>query len=90
MRFLHRCSRSQGAIPYLVDLGVEGIQVDKQVDTCILKGTHTAAVVTSRVNMIYAYSIRSQLLHGGSIAFALALIEKRIGRDKLVGNSASW
>jgi hypothetical protein len=39
--------------------------------------------------MVYAYGIRSQLLHRGSIEFALALIEKWIGRDKLVGNSAS-
>ena len=74
-------------LQYLVDLGVKGVQIHEQVDASLVKCTHTAAMVTGGVHMVYSNGIGSELLHGSGISSALSLVEQWVERDKLISDS---
>ena len=74
-------------ISYWVNLSGESVEIDKEVDTSVGKGAHTALVVSLWVDMVYTNGIRSKLLHELSIETALVVVDERIGRSQLVGNA---
>ena len=73
----------------LVELGVEGVQIQPEVYAVRGKGTHACIVIGSRVYMIDAYSIGPQICHRGSVKGALSSVGERVEGGKLVGNACS-
>ena len=73
--------------PYLLNLSSEGIQIHKQVYPSISKCRHAVCVVLSAVDMVDAYCVGTELLHQGSIELTLAVVDKRVIWEELIGNS---
>lgn len=71
---------------HLLNLCVEGVQIDKKVNTRLRKGIHTALVVSVWVDMVDTNAIDPQLSHLRDVALALFRIDERVLRDELVGN----
>jgi hypothetical protein len=72
---------------YLFDLGIEGIQVDPEIDPSIFKGRHAGLVVAIGVDVVDAYGVGSDLLHEGSIELALGVVDQRVIGGELVSNA---
>ena len=77
------------SLAYLVKLGVEGVQIEEQVDTSRGKGGHAGVVIPTRVYMVYPYSIGPQVCHGGSVECTLSCIGQRVKGGKLIGNACA-
>lgn len=78
-----------GCLTCLVELGVKGVEIEEQVDTARGKGSHAGIVITTRVYMIYPYSIGPQICHGGSVECTLSCISQRVKGGKLIGNACA-
>jgi len=59
---------------YLRNLCSEGIHINEQVDSSILKSRHASVVVAASVNVVYANGIGAELLHECGIELALVLV----------------
>lgn len=42
---------------YLVELGLKGVQVDKEVNSYVSECLHATAMIRGRVDMVHAYGI---------------------------------
>ena len=78
-----------GCLTCLFKLGVEGVQIEEQVDTPGGKGTHACIVIGTRVYMIDPYSIGPQVCHRGRVERTLSCVGERVEGGKLVGNACA-
>ena len=72
---------------YLIELGVKGVQVDKEINSHVSKCRHAAAVVGGRIDMVHAYGIGVEILHQLCIAFTLRFVDERVKRNELICNA---
>lgn len=78
-----------GALTCLIELRVEGVQVQKQIYSVGSKGTHACVVIESRVYMIDTDGVGPQVCHRGSIERALSCVGERVEGGKLVRDACS-
>jgi hypothetical protein len=71
----------------LIDGIVEGLQVDKQIDPCVLKGRHASVVVTVGVHVVDADGVSAEFLHPRCVELALLGIDEGIAIGELVGDT---
>lgn len=69
---------------YLAQLGIKGVQVDKEIDSHVSECRHATAVVGGRINMVHAYGISVQILHQLRIAFALRFVNEGVKGNELI------
>lgn len=74
---------------YLLDLSVEGIQVDKQVDPGIRERGHAALVVPIGVHVVHTDRVGAQFGHASDVALALGGVDEGIVGCELVGDTWS-
>lgn len=72
---------------HLLDLGLEGIEVDKEINSSLCESFHAAFVVGAGVNMVYADAIHAQFGHAGDVALTLLGVDQRVMGHELVGDS---
>jgi hypothetical protein len=72
---------------YRQNVGVKGIKINGQVDTCICECLHASVVILGSIDVIDAERVGAELLHQGGITLTLLGINQRILRPKLVRNA---
>jgi len=72
---------------YLVNRRVESFQINKQINSGVLKGGHAPVVVSVRIDVVDTDCVGAQFLHQSGVQFALSGINERVIVGKLVGDS---
>jgi hypothetical protein len=72
---------------YLINSRVESLQINKQIDSGILKGRHATVVISGGVDVVDSDCVGAQFLHQSGVQFALSSINERVIVGKLVGDS---
>lgn len=71
----------------LDDGGIEGIEIEPDVDSCIAESGHAAIVIGSWVDVVDADGVGTDGLHGLGVELTLVGVDERIVRGTLVCNT---
>ena len=72
---------------YIADVGLEAVQIDEGVDSCLSEGIHATRMIAGFVDMVDTDCVCSKLFHESCVSLALFGIDKRIVFNKLIGNT---
>lgn len=53
------CAFHDGLLSYLIELRIESVEIEKQVDSHIRKGSHASIMVSRRIDVVDSYSVCS-------------------------------
>jgi len=74
-------------VSHLVELRIEGIKIEKKVDSGIRKCSHASIMISHRIDVINPYGIGSQIRHQLRVEAALGAVRERVQVRELVGNA---
>ncbi len=74
-------------VSHLVELCIEGIKIEKKVDSGIRKCSHASIMVSHRIDVINPYGIGSQIRHQPRVEAALGAVGERVQVRELVCNA---
>lgn len=86
-RIHHHSFKGQAESAHRKDVGIERVQISKDVNAGIIKRLHAAVMISSGIDVVDANGVGSKLRHEAGITFALGSINEGILRDKLVRNA---
>ena len=70
-----------------LDVGIEGVQVEPDVDTGVSESLHAAIMVRTRIDVVDANGVGAQGLHQVGIAGTLVVVDERVVRQELVSDA---
>lgn len=70
-----------------LNVRIEGVQVEPDVDAGVGEGLHAAIVIGVGIDVVDADGVGAEGLHQIGIAGALVVVDERVIREKLVGDT---
>lgn len=74
-------------LSHLVELRIEGIEIEKQVDSHIRKCSHASIMIAHRIDVIDSYGIGTQIRHQPRVEAALSAVREGVQARELVCNA---
>jgi hypothetical protein len=74
---------------YEFDVGLKTVHVDKEIDSCIGKDSHTFRMIRKSIYMIDSDGVCTKVFHQSSVKLALIHIDQRVTGNELIGNACN-